>query len=421
MANSIQLSNRINRPVIPILQEPQLSYVLSELSAPEAHTVQQMPVNAVLVLDQSGSMRGEKIHTLRETVKTIIDQLNPQDTLSIVTFESTPHILIPAQQVSNKAELKSKVGQILEGGGTVLAPALREAFKQVKTFASPNCISRLVLLTDGEVTDQESESFRLADQFGSSGIPIIGLGFGTAWNTDFVQELADRSLQMPPKSRTGYCDYIATPQQALGIFQQVFQSMQVVARSVHLTYRLVQGVEARRVWQVTPMIKEIGGQVIHGSSVVLDVPDIAKNGSAFLIEFLLPPRPAGTVRIAQASLNYQLPNGEPGQSTEDLVVQYSTDPAALNQIDQKVMNVFEKVTAFRLQTQALDEASMGNLTGATQRLRQAVTILLDQGETDLARQMEQEAQNLEHGRSISEEGSKTIRLTSRKTIRLSDD
>ena len=84
------------------------------------------------------------------------------------------------------------------------------------------------------------------------------------------------------------------------------------------------------------------------------------------------------------------------------------------------MNVVEKVQAFKLQTQALDEAEMGNVRGATQKLRQAVTILLSQGEADLAGQMQQEADRLEQSGEMSSEGKKTIKLTSRKTVRLSD-
>jgi Ca-activated chloride channel family protein len=85
------------------------------------------------------------------------------------------------------------------------------------------------------------------------------------------------------------------------------------------------------------------------------------------------------------------------------------------------MNVVEKVQAFKLQTQALDEAETGNVSGATLKLRQAVTILLSQGEADLAQQMQQEADRLEQSGQISSEGKKTIMLTSRKTVRLSDE
>ena len=62
----------------------------------------------------------------------------------------------------------------------------------------------------------------------------------------------------------------------------------------------------------------------------------------------------------------------------------------------------------------------GDVGSATRKLRQAVTILLSQGETDLADQMQQEADRLEQSGQISSEGKKTIILTSRKTVRLSD-
>ncbi len=421
MEQSIRFSNQINKSAVPILEEPQLLYLLTEVEPGKGGAATRMPMNVVLILDQSGSMRGEKIQTLRETVKTIIDQLTPLDILSIVLFETTTHVLIPAQPVQDKTELKKAVDQIVEGGGTVLAPALREAHQQVSSYLSSDHANRAVLLTDGEVTDQESESFREADRFGITGIPLIGLGLGSAWNTNFVQELADRSIKAAPGSQKGYSDYIESPQQALPIFQQVFQSMNVVAKSVQLITRLVQGVQIRRVWEVAPMIREISRQVIQETSVSIHVGDLSNQGTAYLTEILLPARSESSIRFAQCNLHYTLPNGETLQQNQDMIVNYTSDAEQHSQVNTKVMNTFEKVTAFSLQTRALEEAAIGNNSSATRRLRQAVTILLDQGETELAQKMEQEAKNLEQGKGISEEGSKTIRLTSRKTIRLEEE
>ena len=84
------------------------------------------------------------------------------------------------------------------------------------------------------------------------------------------------------------------------------------------------------------------------------------------------------------------------------------------------MDVLDKVQAYRLQTQALEDASSGDVGSATRKLRQAVTILLSQGETELANQMDMEANRLEQAGEVSTEGKKTIMLTSRKTVRLSE-
>jgi Ca-activated chloride channel family protein len=368
-------------------------------------------------------MAGEKIRTMKEAVKNIIDQLDVNDVISIVAFESKTSVLVPAQPAADKAALKRHVDRLREAGGTNLAPALREGMEQVSQKHSPEYISRIVLLTDGEATDKLGDSRQIAEEAGGRGIPLIGLGFGKDWNEDFLCELADLSLRAPPGSRTGMVDYIPKPQDANKVFQEVYQSMQVVAQNVTITIRMVQGLETKRVWQVAPLIKDlsrVSPELIQGRSIVIPVGQLEKLGAAYLAEVLLPPRPAGAVRIAQADVTYSLPGQGMERQAVDLVVNYSDDPVVYNQLNGHVMNLIEKVQAFKLQTQALDEAEAGNVGGATRKLRQAVTILLSQGDAELANQIQQEADRLEQSGHISGEGKKTIKLTSRKTVRLSD-
>jgi Ca-activated chloride channel homolog len=85
------------------------------------------------------------------------------------------------------------------------------------------------------------------------------------------------------------------------------------------------------------------------------------------------------------------------------------------------MNLVEKVSAFKLQTRALDDLERGNVQAATQKLRGALTHLLNQGDTELAATVETEIANLEKGRMMTSEGRKTIRFESGKTVRLSQE
>jgi Ca-activated chloride channel homolog len=301
-----------------------------------------------------------------------------------------------------------------------MAGGLREALRQISDWNRENRASRIVLLTDGEATDRLDDSRALADEAGNLGVPIIALGFGHDWNEDFLFDLADRSVLADPGTRHGSAEFIPTPQDIGRVFEQVYNSMQVVARDVTLTVRMVQGLEARRVWQVSPAITDLGRGVIQGRAVVIPVGQLEKGGTAFLVELMLPPRPAGPVRIAQSEGIFTVPDSEPQRQSADLILEYTEDPAVYGPFDGHVMNVIEKVQAFKLQSQALEEARDGNIGSATRKLRQAVTILLSQGEDDLAGRMEAEANNLEQSGAISSEGKKTIMLTSRKTVRLSD-
>jgi Ca-activated chloride channel family protein len=84
------------------------------------------------------------------------------------------------------------------------------------------------------------------------------------------------------------------------------------------------------------------------------------------------------------------------------------------QTNPYVMNIVEKVTAHKLQTRALDEAAVGNIVGATQKLRAAATRLLDLGEQDLAQTAMDEAERLEQGENLSSRGTKKLRYETRK-------
>ncbi len=419
MSDVIQLTSLCNRNAVPVLQTPQLIYVLTELFPGPGMSNVRMALNLTLVLDRSGSMAGEKLRNLKAAVKRIIDQLDPADVISIVTFETKTKVLVPAQPATDKNDLKRQVDRIDDGGGTNMAPGLREGTRQVQQWMAHDRVSRIVLLTDGEATDKEDDSRREADNAGAMGVQIIGLGFGDDWNEDFVMDLADRSI-LAEGTGTGYADHIKHPDDAVGIFQEVYDRMQVVAQDVTVNIRMVQGLEARRVWQVTPMISDIGIRAIQGRAIVIPVGELEQNGASYLVEVMLPPRAAGSVRIAQTDVAYNIPNQGQAREAVDLVVNFTPDPMQFNQMNGRVMNIVERVQAFKLQTQALSEAEIGQVGSATRKLRQAVTILLSQGEEELANQMQQEADHLEQSGEISSEGKKTIKLTSRKTVRLTD-
>ncbi len=277
-------------------------------------------------------------------------------------------------------------------------------------------MTRLVLLTDGQTQGQDACRQR-ADEAGRMGIPIIALGLGHDWNESLLLDLSQRS---DPK--IGYADLINQPQDVGKIFQELFSQMKLVAQNVSVRLLMIPGLEARRVWQVTPLIKDLSANSIMGHTVQLDVPELAETGGAFLVEMIVPARPLGAYRLAQAELCYALPRSDMGEQVQrlDLMATVTNSMELTQQVNGQVMNIVERVTAFQLQTQALQDASKGHVANATRKLRAAHTRLLEQGELELAQNALEEAERLEQGKGISNKGRKTIKLTSRKTIRLSN-
>ena len=246
-------------------------------------------------------------------------------------------------------------------------------------------------------------------------MPVVALGLGGEWNEELLIDLAQRSGEM------GYADLIKGAKDVAPVFQEVYRRMQVVAQDLRVRYLMIQGVEARQVWQVTPLIKNISPRAIQGRTAVMEVDEMEEGGAAFLLELLMPTGLPGRYRMAVAEVEYTvLGQAEPLKAQLDMIIDVTTDPYAAQQVNGRVMNIVEKVTAFKLQTQALDEAALGNIASATRKLRAAHTRLLEQGEADLAQTALEEAERLEQGQELSSEGRKTIKLQARKTVKLSD-
>jgi len=60
------------------------------------------PIDLVCVIDKSGSMGGEKIRLVKESLLFMIDQLKSGDRLSIVSFDSSVKVEINLTDVDEK-------------------------------------------------------------------------------------------------------------------------------------------------------------------------------------------------------------------------------------------------------------------------------------------------------------------------------
>jgi Ca-activated chloride channel family protein len=202
------------------------------------------------------------------------------------------------------------------------------------------------------------------------------------------------------------------------VFEQAVKSMQdTVVQNAQLVLRLASGVTPRQVWQVLPMISNLGYRPLSDRDVQVTLGELEKaQPRSLLVELLISPRPAGSYRVAQAEISYDVPGlkltGEKVKT--DIMLDFSADAARAKQYDAEVMNIVEKVTAFKLQTRALEEAKMGNVAGASQKLRAAATRLLEMGEDELAQSALEEAENLEKSGQMSARGTKKLRYETRK-------
>ena len=416
MANDVNLNCRLNKASLPVINTQQLVYVLIEAMPGAGMAQVQMPLNLSLVLDKSGSMQGQKIENLRQAAKLVVERLGPQDTISIVAFSDRKYLIAASQPLSDKDDLKKKIDRIRDGGGTAISGGMGQGLAELEKALSPDRVSRMLLLTDGQTFGDEKQCLKLGRQAGDKGIVVNALGLGDDWNEDLLDEIAEAS--------GGVADFIDSPDKIVGFFEQAVKSMQdTVVQNAQIILRLANGVTPRQVWQVLPMISNLGYRPLSDRDVQVILGELEKGQPrSLLVELLISPRPAGNYRIAQAEINYDVPGlkiiGEKVKT--DILLEFTPDASKAKQYEAEVMNIVEKVTAFKLQTRALEEAKMGNVAGASQKLRAAATRLLEMGEDELAQSALEEAENLEKSGQMSARGTKKLRYETRKlTQRLS--
>jgi Ca-activated chloride channel homolog len=410
MANDLTLTCRLNKAYLPVMNTQQLVYVLVEASPASTMAQVEMPLNLSLVLDRSGSMQGTKIQNLRQAAKLVVDRLGPEDVISIVAFSDRKYLIAESQPVVNRDDLKQKIDRIRDGGGTAISGGMAQGLKELEKAATPDRISRMLLLTDGQTFGDEKACVRSAKEAGSRGIVVNALGLGDDWNEDLLDEIAAAS--------GGVADFIDSPDKIVRFFDRAVQAMQdTVVQNAEIILRLVSGITPRQVWQVLPMISNLGYRPLSDRDVQVSLGELEKGHSrSLLVELLVSPRPAGRYRVAQAEIVYDVPalQIQREKVRADILLEFTADAAQARLYDAEIMNIVEKVTAFKLQTRALEEAKLGNIAGASQQLRAAATRLLEMGEEELGRSALEEAENLEKTGQMSSLGTKKLRYETRK-------
>ncbi len=410
MADELSLTTTINKPSVPVTSTQQLIYVLVEVKPNEVVSKTRMSLNFGFVLDHSGSMRGEKVEHLKQAVTLALSKMTSDDLVSVTIFNDAAEVLAASATLASQPGLSDKITRIRAGGGTQMSRGmslgLREVYRQFSAARS----NQVLLFTDGQTYGDEQQCLRLAKEAGEHKIAIQVLGLGDDWNENLLDEIGRLS--------SGNADQIAAADQIVPLFTQTVENSQkAVVRNAQMVLRLVSGVTPRQVWQVTPMIANLGYTPMGEHDVQVQLGELdAEQGKAILVELLLPARRPGRYRIAQTEISYDLPlqSITAAATRSDIVINYTADAQEAQRYDARLMNLVEKLTAFRLQTRALDEARLGNVLGATQKLRAAATRLLELGETELATAAQQEATNLEQSGQMSVSGTKKLHYQTRK-------
>lgn len=151
--------------------------------------------NIVFLLDTSGSMESpDKLPLLKRSVELMVNQLDKNDRVSIVTYAGSSIIALPPTPGNEQGKILDALSALNAGGGTAGADGIKTAYDLAKRHFDKKSVNRIILATDGDFNIGISNSDELKgyiERKRKDGIYLSILGFGRGnYNDSTMQALA---------------------------------------------------------------------------------------------------------------------------------------------------------------------------------------------------------------------------------------
>jgi len=427
--------------------EPQKLYAMLKL-IPQAEVAQARPPLALaLVIDTSGSMRefadqeqarqeasrkglqGQpdssdrgnyrgvdlklptKLDQAMEAAHRLLDdeRFAPDDQVTIIRFDDTAETLLPLTPLANKAAAHRAVDSLSRySGGTQMGKGMRTAQEQLRPLAT-QVAKRMILLTDGKAFDDE-ECRALAPAFGTSNTPIIAIGIGPEYNDELMRQLADVTQGRPY--------HLQRMEQLREILDtEVGTSVKEVVTDLQATVSTVRDVKLESITRVYPSLGEL--PIAEQPYRLGNIP--AGDYTVFILELTVTglQRPPSRARLARVGLSGHVPGlGRQDElEPQDLFVDFTTDEAAVAQVDPEVLGYVQQKNVDHMVQQAVRQATV-DASQARRTLQAAAGMTQRLGNKAVTQMLENALEELNQNGTISASTSKTMAVGGRtKTMK----
>jgi Ca-activated chloride channel family protein len=275
------------------------------------------PVDLVVVLDRSGSMQGQKIEHARQAVTRLIEDMDADDRIGLITYSNQVETLSPLVKLNNaqRERLVDMVRGIVPAGGTNLGSGLQRGINTAIYAEHGERLRKVILVSDG-LANQGVTSVRALGAMAAGGteynLGITTIGVGYDFNEILMTTIADHG--------GGNYHFLENPSAFSALLKKEFETTRnVVAGNVELRIQLKDGVQ----------LLDAGGYPIRteGSVAIIRPGDImAGQQRTLFLSYRVPTGQPGDISLGDIDVQYQH-NGEPhrGSNRNPLLVACVTD------------------------------------------------------------------------------------------------
>jgi Ca-activated chloride channel homolog len=370
-ARQIELSAELGTPVVEAGHVHRTFLKISLTGFELSGLTERTPANVSLVLDESGSMTGEKLEKAKEAALLAVDLLNEDDILSIISYDSHVKVLVPATRVADKADIRRAIRAMKAGGQTALFAGVSKGAREIRKFIDKERVNRIILLSDGQANVGPSTVTELGElgmSLGKEGISVTTIGLGAGYNEDLMANLA------------GYSDgnhaFVEDPEDLVKIFNYEFGDvLSVVAQDLLIRIEFEDGIRPLR-------ILGRNGEII-GREVTTRMNQLYSDQEKYiLLEVEVPEGMANETRdLASVTVSYQNMANKQQEDVRDKVsVSYSSssDDVARSR-NREVVTTATKQVANEMSKQALKLRDEGRREEAQSLLNSSADFVRAQG------------------------------------------
>jgi Ca-activated chloride channel family protein len=329
------------RPTVAVVPSPwskdrQLLHIgVQGYAAPRAG---QPPLNLVFLVDTSGSMSGaDRLPLAKKALNVLIDQLRPQDRVSIVAYAGSAGAVLSPTDGRSKLKMRCALTALQSGGSTAGGQGLELAYALAKQNLDRKAVNRVILMTDGDFNVGIADPSRLKDFVADqrkSGVYLSVYGFGRGnYNDTMMQALAQNG--------NGTAAYVDSLQEARKLLRDDFESaLFPIADDVKIQvefnpakvaeYRLI-GYETRLLNREDFNNDQVdAGEVGSGAAVtaIYEVTPVGAQPSSDPLRYGASPAPAaGGSELAFLKIRYKPPGGSASRLIERPIGAADTRPS----------------------------------------------------------------------------------------------
>ncbi len=181
----------------------------------------QPSVNLVFLIDVSGSMdEPNKLPLVQKALNVLIDQLRPEDHVSMVVYAGAAGAVLPPTAGNQKLTMRCAVETLHAGGSTAGGAGLELAYDLAEQNFGKDAVNRVVLMTDGDFNVGVADPEKLQDFIAEkrkTGVYLSAFGVGHGNYNDLM-------MQTLSQAGNGTAGYIDTLDEARKLFRDDFSS-----------------------------------------------------------------------------------------------------------------------------------------------------------------------------------------------------